>query len=264
MRKINTSGGISIEGNLNIESGDFVGRDHFVNINGDIINITGLDRISLEVLNALIQRLKSKDLPSRKLVFEFHVEPIFQRIKVVHEDYQRSIFEFQTLLHRKLEVSSATAHEWLKLRSLLYKADRRLLKNVEEELSMVRTALNNDSIFVAAIFDFSQAILRYLYSQSEVIPEKTSTTVFYIRHGHGMGYTQLVREIEFLEKARDFEGDLENMPSNIREIIKSIRSKELAPEQLIENLLNDVSIGLPEKWQEVCKNYLKLKGLSLL
>lgn len=260
MEKTNTSSSVSIEGNLNT-GGDFVGRDQFINLNGDIINITGLDRTSLVALNTFIQKIKSKDLPSRKLVFEFHVEPIFQRIKVVHEDYQRSIFEFQTLLHRKLEVSSATAHEWLKLRSLLYKADRRLLKNVEEELSMVRTALNDDSIFVAAIFDFSQAILRYLYSQSEVIPEET---VVYIRHGHGMGYTQLVREIEFLEKARDFEGDLENMPSNIREIIKSIRSKELQPEQLIENLLNDVSIGLPEKWQEVCKNYLKLKGLSLL
>lgn len=248
----NTSGGANIGRDVNIGSGDFIGRDKVV------IELSTLSKELLATLNALEQQLRSSSTSKQKVIFEQHIEPAYRKLEVVHKDYEKTFHELVQKLRAGIKSQMVTELmpellAWVTDRSLDHRSEREYLMNIYTELDIVRDKMTQSSEATGIEnLEISEAIKEF---SSKTITYFTFTKTFYVAEQWGVdpilwatnrqAYMILISCIRNIDHEPDKE-----------QLVKRL--------EMIHGILDDwVRSALVEYWRDVTQSYLKLRGLCL-
>jgi len=232
---VKTEGGASVGGSVKA-GGDFIGRDQIV------VNIASLSEQTLGALSHVLDHLNHEPSTGTETLFRNHIEPIYQNIKTIHKDYERTIFDLRRYLldeERDLDLLI----EWLMERSLVWRSDRNYLKNVHYGLGPVEEKLEiilNQTQSPNLIGRFCAEIVEYFTAYTMEMPTSL--------------YFYLIEQLTSIRKE-------ENKSQNLQPVDGSKKpDDETLVDRLIQNLGEE---ELMENWQAITQTYLEMRGRYL-
>lgn len=125
-----------------------------------------VESISIEFLWKVLERVIEAYGSQKKKVFENHVEPLLEKMKVIHKDYITGFTEFRHHLDKGTKPSNELL-DFLSERRRDYAQDRQLVNDMAEKLKELQKVGMKDED-IKALQAFAEAILEYFFASSEI------------------------------------------------------------------------------------------------
>ncbi|MBK9208527.1 MAG: hypothetical protein IPL71_09570 [Anaerolineales bacterium] len=183
----------------------------------------------------LALKILEKYIPSKKDVFENQVEPLLEKMIVIHKDYIAGFTEFRQHLIKRTKPSNELL-DFLKERRRDYAHERQLINDMAEKLKKVQKAgMKNEDI--KALQAFAEAILAYFSTSSKI--------------GNISWYSDLIEIVRWQSKY-----DVDVIP----DVWQTTSIEGYSPDILLPTIDSMLNEELPNAFQKVSETYADLRA----